>query len=141
MTPEKLAKIRALAEDARGDPAIRAVAQAVLKRYAQPEPKPAFEDVPPFVDPRVEGMRTSAEYDRWRFMDLGSWKRTVNGNPTHVITVKNRTWRIVLFKHKKTPTWGWMKIDTIRGGDPEFSGKFTTMAAAHGDAWKTLTGT
>ena len=49
------------------------------------QPEPTFQDVPPWKDPRHEGIKTSAEYDRYRFMDLGSWKKSANGNLVHAI--------------------------------------------------------
>jgi hypothetical protein len=122
----------------RGDPATRAIAQAALKRYATGSNEPAaFHDVPPYRNQQHPGMRTSAEYDRFRFMDLGNWKTTANGNPTHIIVHKGRSYRIVLFKHKKSPTHGWMRIDTITDRT-EFSGKFRTLAEAHLNAWTSL---
>jgi hypothetical protein len=141
MTPAKLAKIRALADDVRGDPAIRAVAQAILRQHApSPEPRRGFHDVPPVADQRHPGMRTSPQYDQYCFMDLGSWKLTSNNNPTFVVVRKGRSYRIVLFRHKKTPTYGWMRIDTITG-ETEFSSKFRTQSEAHADAWKSLIAT
>jgi hypothetical protein len=138
MTFEKLAKIRALADDPRGDPATRAIAQAALKRYAQEKPKPKAAS---FIDTRHPGMKTSAEYDRYRFMDLGSWRKTASGNPTFTIAIRGKMWRVVLFKHKKTPTYGWMRIDVFSEETPEFSGRFATMAEAHEDLWNILNGT
>jgi hypothetical protein len=138
LNPEKLKKIRALANDHRGDPATRAIAQAALKRYAQEPPRPAPQ---PGADPRDHqhpGMRTSAEYDRFRFMDLSTWKITANGNQTHLIVHKGKQYRIVLFRHKKRPTYGWMRIDVIADSDPVFSGAFRTIGEAHADAWKSL---
>jgi hypothetical protein len=141
MITDKLAKIRALADDPRGDPATRAIAQAALKRYAEEvnaRPKP---DAPQFVDRRHPGMKTSPEYDRYRFLDLGSWRKTVNGNPTFSITIKGKVWKVVLFQHKKTLTYGWMRVNVITE-ETEFSGrKFSTMAEAHQDIWKILSGT
>jgi hypothetical protein len=137
LSPEKLEKIRALANDTRGDPATRAIAQAALKRYAAEPPKPPPR---PGVDPhnyQHPGMRTSPEYDRYRFMDLGAWKTTTKGNPTYVMVHRGRSYRIVLFRHKKRPTHGWMRIDTITE-DVVFSGAFSTIGEAHNDAWKSL---
>jgi hypothetical protein len=133
----KLAKIRALANDPRGDPATRAIAQAALKRYATEPPKPEFHDVPPFRAQQHPGMRTSPEYDRYRFMDLGTWRKTANGNPIFYVVHKGRSFRIILFQHKKRPTYGWMRADTITE-QVEFSNAFRTQAEAHADAWKSL---
>jgi hypothetical protein len=137
LNPEKLAKIRALATDERGDPATRAIAQAALKRYATDPPRPEFHDVPPVYNQPHPGMHTSPEYDRHRFMDLGLWKTTTNGNPTFVVVRGGRSYRIVLFRHKKSPTHGWMRINTLTD-ETEFSGKFATQAEAHANAWTSL---
>jgi hypothetical protein len=135
LTPAKLEKIRALANDVRGDAATRAIALAALKRYAAPEP--AVHDIPPLRNQPHPGMRRSPDYEKYVFMDLGQWKTSANGNLTYVITRGGRTYRIVLFKHKKTPTWGWLKIH-IDTDQTEFSGRFQTMGAAHRDAWEHL---
>ena len=57
MTPQRLAKIRALAADERGDPATRALAQKMLD---------AWEATYPAVKSIHPGMRTSPEYERWK---------------------------------------------------------------------------
>jgi hypothetical protein len=137
MNDARLAKIRALASDPRGDPAIRAIAQSTLKRFGAPE-KEEPRAAKPWRDPRHPGVKTSAEYDRFRFMDLGSWRQTENGNPTFTISLKGHSWRVVLFKHKKRPTYGWMLTDAIYDKPPEFSHPFETMAEAHEDVWRTL---
>ena len=56
MTPERLAKIRAIAEDPRADPATRAIAQAKLDA----------EPTPPKRNPLHPGMRTTPEYERFK---------------------------------------------------------------------------
>jgi hypothetical protein len=143
ISEKQLAKIRALAADERGDPATRAVAQAALKRYASyTDPHTQTSKNPyQFVDQRHPGMKTSAEYDRYRFLDLGSWRLTTAGNPTFSIAINGKMWRVVLFKHKKTPTYGWMRIDMF-SEETEFSSRrFKTMAEAHQDIWKILSGT
>lgn len=138
MTPEKLAKIRALANDARGDPATRAIAQAVLRRYAK-EPEPQFHDVPPPRDPRHPGMRTSPEYDRYIFMDLANWGETHNGNPIHTTNWKGVSYVVVLFQHKRTPTYGWMRTKAGGANVPIFSlVKYATQSEAHRAAWESL---
>jgi hypothetical protein len=138
MTPQKLAKIRRLAEDTRGDPATRAIAQAALKRYAEEQPKPQFRDVPPWEDRRVPGMKTSAEHERFMFMDIGAWRKSANGNPVFNIARGGILYRIVIFRHKKTPTWGWMRVNTSND-ETDFSSRFATMGEAHSAAWRMLT--
>jgi hypothetical protein len=138
LNPEKLAKIRALANDVRGDPATRAIAKAALKRYASSDAAiPEQELWNNARNPPNPRMQNTPEYNRFRFMDLSNWRTTANGNPTHLIVHKGKSYRVVLFKHKKRPTHGWMRIDTITDAT-EFSGAFKTVEEAHADAWKSL---
>lgn len=136
MNAQKLAKIKAIADDMRGHPEVRRVAQEMYRRYAaeaEAKPKPK-----PFRDTRHEGMKTSAAYDRYMFMDLGSWRRAAaTGNPFFHATHNGRPYFFVIFKHKKTPTYGWVRTDETTK-ETVFSGRFATMAEAHEDAWKTL---
>lgn len=136
MNPARLEKIRALANDARGDPATRAVAQSILKRYARDEPKPKFRDVP-HVDPRVHGLRRDPLYEHYLYTDLSQWDKTKAGNPTYQLFHRGIVYRIVLFKHRRTDTYGWMRIDTDHD-ETEFSGRFNTMAEAQADGWVQL---
>jgi hypothetical protein len=57
MTPEKLAKVKAIAEDARADPFTRSIAQKMLE--AEPGPLQP-------INPLHPGMRTTPEYERYR---------------------------------------------------------------------------
>ena len=138
MTPAKLEKIRALAEDPRGDPATREIARRAYARYAH-EP-PTFKDVPPWTPHNEQhpGLKTGAEYDKFRFMDLGSWRTAkATGNPWIITKHKGVGYHFVLFKHKKSPTWGWVRTNQVCD-HTEFSGRFATIAEAHADAWKIL---
>ena len=162
MTPDKLAKIKALAEDPRGDPATREIARRAYARYAKEESFTCpscgavshnhndirerycgachqFKDVPPWTPHNEQhpGLKTGAEYDKFRFMELGSWRKSVNGNPWIITKHKGVGYRFVLFKYKKSPTWGWMRVNTI-SEHTEWSGRFATIAEAHTDAWKAL---
>jgi hypothetical protein len=58
MTPEKLAKVKAIAEDARADPFTRSIAQKMLEAEG-PQLQPGQRN------PLHPGMRTSVEYERW----------------------------------------------------------------------------
>lgn len=128
MTLSKLEKIRALATDPRGDPATREIAKQTLKRFgADPE----------WRDERVAGLKTSADYDRNRFLDVSAWKKTTSGNRVHDILWKGRPFRVVLFRYKKANGWGWLRIDTFRDRR-EFSKRFETIAEAHAAAWTSL---
>lgn len=137
MNPDKLAKIKALAEDSRGDPATREIARRAYARYA----KEPFQETPrwePPRNPQHEGLKTGAEYDKFRFMDLGSWRTAkATGNPWHITKHKGIAYHFVLFRHKKSPTWGWVRTNQITD-HVEFSGRFATLAEAHANAWTML---
>jgi hypothetical protein len=128
VNPAKLAKIRALAEDQRGDPKVREVARRFLAIN-----KPAFTPTPT----QHPGLRTSLEYDKFLFMNLANWgKSKTTGNYVHDISWKGRAYTIILFKHKQTLTYGWLRTC---GSTKDFSGKYNTLAEAHRDAWTSLT--
>jgi hypothetical protein len=67
LTPERIAKIRAIANDPRADPGTRAIAKAMLAKFAAP-PETAAEFLRNLRNPRHPGMRTTPEYDQWRRM-------------------------------------------------------------------------
>jgi hypothetical protein len=138
VTPEKLTKIRALANDDRGDPATRMVAQRVLARYAKEEPPRTRRWAPPHV--QHPGLRTSPEYDRYMFMDLANWGESSGGNPIHTTSHNGLSYTIVLFEHKRTPTYGWMRTRTGQYNDkPDFSlTKYSSLGEAHRAAWDSL---
>jgi hypothetical protein len=134
MTPQRLAKIRALASDTRGDPATRMIALEILRRYEKTE-EPTFHDIPDEPqNPPNPRMRNSDQYVQYTFMSLRNWGKSANGNFVHSFTYKNRAYRVVLFKHKKTPTYGWLRVG-ITSGVEEWSGRFSTIEEAHKDAW------
>jgi hypothetical protein len=136
VTPEKLAKIRALAEDLRGDPATREIARAALRRYAKEEPL-EFHDVPPAPE-NPAGMRNAPEYEQYVFMSLRNWGRVKStGNFVHTCSHKGRGYRVVLFSHKKTPTFGWLRVD-VASNVEVWSGKFSDLQGAHRNAWESL---
>jgi hypothetical protein len=58
MTPQRRAKIKAIAEDPRADPKTRAIAQAKLDAEPQPAQPPR--------NPLHPGMRTTPEYERFK---------------------------------------------------------------------------
>jgi hypothetical protein len=137
LTPDKLEKIRRLAEDLRGDPATRMIAKKILERY---QPEPTFEDVPEFKpqNPPNPRMQNSDAYEQHRFMSLHNWGRSkTSNNLVHSFTHKGRAYRVVLFAHKKSPTYGWLRVDVARGAEV-WSGRFNSMPEAHANAWKDL---
>ncbi len=130
MTPARRAKIKALAEDARGNQATRAIAQRVLERYPEP-PEPPRQQ-------RVSGIERSPEYLQFIFMDLNRWKRAGKSNLFHITSYKGRVYKFVIFK-STTDHWGWKRRivddDSIAAS---MAIGFETCAEAHRDAWKTL---
>jgi hypothetical protein len=135
VTPDKLAKIRALAEDMRGDPATRMIALKILARYAKDE-EPVFHDVPPAPE-NPAGMHNAPEYERYTFMSLRNWGRSKNGNFVHTTSHKGRGYRVVLFPYKKTPTFGWVRTD-VATNQEVWSGRFSDLEGAHRNAWESL---
>jgi hypothetical protein len=135
MNAEKLAKIKALAEDRRGDPATRAIAQRAYERYSREPPRRAEPEWKP-RNLQHEGMKTSPEYDRYMFLNIGGWRKSKNGNPYHTTKHKGIGYHFVLFQHRRK-TWGWLRTNQ-NDEQTEFSGKFATLAEAHADAWTKL---
>lgn len=124
MTPERLAKIRALAEHPSTNPRMREIAKRILNEHWTPPPnKPN------------PGTRTSEEYDRFIFMDLDNWGQSASGNYVHTTKWENRDYRFVLFKHKKTPTWGWLRVDIKTESETWSRNKYATLREAHESAW------
>ena len=106
MNPRLIEKIRRIADDVRGDPNIRAIAQRKLAAYRAEEPKRQMEWIKvhgdphnPYYPPNPPNPRTqpSEEYEKFRFMNMDNWRTTNLG--TLIITIKG--YRIGLFKFKK----------------------------------------
>jgi hypothetical protein len=138
MTPDKLEKIRRLAEDIRGDPATRMIAKKILERY---QPESTFHDVPEPEpqNPPNPRMRNSDAYEKHVFMSLHNWGRSkTSNNLVHSFTHKGRAYRVVLFAFKKSPTYGWLRVDLARGQEV-WSGRFDSLPEAHAAAWTSLT--
>ena len=100
MTPARRAKIKALAEDARGNQATRAIAQRMLERYPEP-PKPPRQQ-------RVPGIERSPEYLQFIFMDLNRWKRAGKSNLFHITSYKGTVYKF-LFSNPQQIGWGWRR--------------------------------
>ena len=128
MTPARRAKIKALAEDERGNPATRAIAKRLLERYPEP-PKPPRQQ-------RVPGVERSPEYLQFMFMDLNRWKRTPKGNLIHFTSYKGTAYRFLLFKSRDG--WGWARTNLADDKVGFSQVKYATHVEAHGDAWKSL---
>jgi hypothetical protein len=131
---DRISKIQALADDERGHPEVRQRAKEWLRAHHVKPPPPKFHDVKP--TPVVHGMRRDPTYEYYVFTDLSLWDRTKSGNRTYVVAHKGINYRIVLFQHKKSPTWGWMRATD--GAEPVFSGRFSTITEAQADSWADL---
>ena len=143
-TAEIIKKIRAVADDKRGDPRTRAVAQAKLEAYKLSHPHlfattapwdDIPEDHPPPRNPQDPGIKVSEEYAKFRYMDLGNWGQSSKGNPMHLINHKGRAYRVVLFSHKKTPTFGFLIVDVQRDATTFSDLFYKTISEAHRGAW------
>lgn len=81
------------------------------------------------------GTRTSEEYDQFIFMNLDNWGESANGNYVHTTKWEGRDYRFVLFRHKKTPTWGWLRVDIKSDTETWSRNKYATLREAHESAW------
>jgi hypothetical protein len=150
-TRELIMKIARLAGDERGDAATRAIAFAKLEavQAAHPElfriageaPATAPEtatDAPGWSDVTTEDEKPAPPKGppAW-FMDLSGWQETANRNRSIVVTFRTtgREFRIVLFRHKKTPTHGWLRINTATEEQVLSQIKHHTLREAMVDAW------
>jgi hypothetical protein len=128
LIPSRLDKIRAVAADERGDPRTRAIAQQMLR---------ALEPAPKLKPDVVEGLKQPPHYIRRNYMDFGLWRKTEAGNPSYLVAHGGRAYKIVLFPHKKTPTWGWARF--IDGEEPSFSKtRYASVEEAQLAAWNSL---
>lgn len=148
ITPQKIAAIRALAEDERGEPNTRRIAQEKLAQYFRDNPKSPNPNPKPEVNPEYNSWyknppnpRTQPreDYSKWRFMDMDQWKVSVSGKQfTIVYKAGSINYRVTLFPHRKTPTFGWVRNPIGSTNQSVFSEKFDTLAEAQRDAWQTL---
>ena len=138
-TAAQVAKIKAVADDARGHPAVRKIAIDKLEALRRSHPhlfhRPA--SAASASQGATRGRAPAPVKGKARFLDLANWRETANGNVSIVITVRGVEYRVVLFQHKQTPTWGWLIIDTD-DGEETFSGRYPTRDEAHMDAWEAL---
>ena len=77
------------------------------------------------------GMRKSEEYERWRFMGMDNWKRSVKGN--YVISTKGNL--VTLFKIDDYWKWSIGGEQKVRFSPR----KFSLIHEAMKDAWDNLT--
>jgi hypothetical protein len=125
MTPQRRAKIEALANDLRGDSATRALAQAMLARH--PIERRNQQD---------PGIRTSAEYDRWRFMDLGAWRKPKRGVFSLIFARRNVPYHVILFSDVENKYYG--SVTDLHTQKADEFGPFATIKEAHEESWRKL---
>lgn len=153
VTRELVLKIARLAGDERGDAATRAIAWAKLEAlqtaypelfWIDEEPAPATAPEAAADAPGWSDVATGDEKPEdpnappARFMDLSKWDTTANGHRSHILLhgkTRRELFRVVLFRHKKTPTHGWLRID-LRTEAQVFSQiKHHTIREAMLDLW------
>lgn len=147
-THELLIKIAKLAGDERGNPMVRQIALDKLAAFQQTHPHLFWiegeGDPLPWTDvatdadaPEPPAPPISAN-DKARFMNVAKWMRTANGNLSIVIAVKGVDYRVVLFKYKKTPMFGWLRIDVDIDAQVFSQMKYATHDEARIGAWEAL---
>jgi len=141
-------KIEAVALDERGDARIREIAIGKLEAYQTSHPHlfaeltkehlatsyRAEKDEAPWSDVTDVGPKPPTK-GKARFMDIRSWRETTNGNPTITLMMNGVELRIVLFKYKKAPDFGWLRIDTLTDKTTFCQACYATEAEAHQAAW------
>lgn len=145
-TVDLILKIARLAGDERGDPRIREIAHAklanlkaayphlfVLETPTEPAPWSDVADVADGAPPSPPPTKGKA-----RFMDIRNWDVTAAGNATITVTVRGVGFKVVLFKHKRTPTWGYLLIDTDTDVETFSNVRYPTEVGAHEAAWEAL---
>ena len=133
-SPQKIAAIKALAEDERGEPNTRAAAKLKLEQIRTQHPS-LMENVKAILaqNPLNPRMQHRQDFSKWRFMDMGNWKATDKGNYTILV----ECYRVTLFK--KMGEWRWsIKDVTDDRRKPKFGGDFDLIGEAQRDAWENL---
>jgi len=137
ITPQRLAAIKALADDPRGDPNTRAIARRKLEEYQTEFPSlfghPHFRGDP--RNPPNPRTQTSPEYEKFKFMNMDSWKQSAKGNWSTGITHKRHTYGVTLFKYK-SGLWGWVR--SFRESATWCNRRFDNVGEAQRDAWENL---
>jgi hypothetical protein len=113
---ELIHKIAILAGDERGEPMVRAVAFDKLEAYRLSHPHP-------FVLPQ-EGPKTMRRPGRMLV--------------TLRAPARRLPYRVVVFKHKKTPTFGALRINTMTDASTFIHGWWPTRDEALLGAWQAL---
>jgi hypothetical protein len=147
-SPELIAKIRKVAEDLRGEPAIRKVARLKLESFQKTHPH-LFEPPKPWAppprspqpkSPQNSGMRPSPQWQAYVYFDMSRWKETSSGNLSAVASANGVAYRMILFRYKTTGEWGWIRFTVGEGPESKlFSpNRYATREEAHKDSWAHL---
>ena len=132
MTPERLAKIRAIASDPRANPNIRAVAQ----RFLEAQPKERWKPPP---DRPAPGIQTSEEFKKIIFFSIDQWGESKKGNYVHTIDHKEGSYKFVLFRYPRNPDyWGWLCTDLKNKTESWCHYKYHSLREAQDGAWTHL---
>jgi hypothetical protein len=92
MDKEKLKKIKALADDARGNPQLRAVAQAMYQK---------------FLNKTIKEQKVLIENDIEDFIYF-DWEISRNGNPYKIVEEYYGTFQVTIYPHKfKDGQYNW----------------------------------
>jgi hypothetical protein len=103
-----------------------------------PRPPPASSPTsPPRPSPGPAPTPFSAR-EKAIFLDLDQWDETANGNPTIVMRARGRRMRVVLFKHKQTPTFGYLITDIAAEAKTFSNVRYPNRAGALLGAWEAL---
>ena len=143
-TPDLIAKIKAVADDRRGDPNTRAAAQRKLDAFRKtdphlfevrkPDPPPPS---PPPRNPQAPGMQRAPEWQMRTYLDLSLWKKSAAGNLTTLVATRAGAHRMTLFQYK-TKEWGWIMAPVGRT-EKVFGRRYKTQSEAHRASWEHLT--
>jgi hypothetical protein len=126
MTPTRRTKIKALANDERGDSQMRAMAQRLLDRFPEPKPEPKLG--------RVAGIERTSEYVKFIFMDANNWKRRTRDGPLrHTSVYQGRVYIFTIFKISNG-YWRWSR----KHGDKEISSVSKNLREALETAWASM---
>jgi|SRR6516162_4866618 hypothetical protein len=135
MTPERLEKIIAIASDLRGNAHIRKVAAEMVVRARKEHPH-LFPDIEKAR--RHPGLHVDPNHERFVYSDLEAWHKTASGNRTRVFSRGGKSYRLVIFKYKKAPRFGWLIINCDTDEQQFCTEKFMDMDLARRDAWNVL---
>jgi hypothetical protein len=109
VSPEKVAKIRALVDHPSTHPNTREVAiRMLLEAGEELAPPPAWTDVGKQKAPKqAPGVHPSQAWKEARFLDLSRWGLSAKGNLTTITEKDGIVFRVTIFQHKNGTTWGW----------------------------------